>query len=122
MAGPDRRMLYPIGGATGLRSGELSSLTPESFELTADPPAVVVEAAYSKHRRRDTVPLHPNLIPELRGWLAGKPAGVVVWPGKWAKHTEAVDMIRRDLAVARATWIGEVAGVERGERERSDVL
>ncbi len=123
MAGPDRRMLYLVGGATGLRSGELSSLTPGSFELAGDPPAVVVEAAYSKHRRRDTVPLHPALIPELRDWLSGKTAGAPVWPGKWAKHTEAVDMIRRDLEVARAAWLSEVVTAEeRVERERSDFL
>lgn len=84
---------------------------------------MVVDAAYSKHRRRDTVPLHPDLILELRGWLAGKPAGRPVWPGKWAKHTEAVDMIRRDLKTARAAWIGEApTPAERAERERSDFL
>jgi integrase len=123
LPGPERRMLYLVGGATGLRSGELASLTPESFALDADPPVVVVEAAYSKHRRRDEVPLHPGLVGELRGWLAGKPAGERLWPGKWAQHTEAVDMIRRDLAVARAAWIGEARTAdERADREGSDFL
>ncbi|MBN9521629.1 tyrosine-type recombinase/integrase [bacterium] len=123
MAGPDRRMLYLVGGATGLRSGELSSLTPESFELAGDPPVVVVEAAYSKHCRRDSVPLHPALIPELREWLAGKAVDSPVWPGKWAKHTEAVDMIRRDLEVARAAWFAEATTpADRAERERSGFL
>ena len=123
MAGPDRRMLYLIGGATGLRSAELSSLTPGSFELAGDPPTVMVEAAYSKHRRRDSVPLHPDLIPELREWLAGKPAGARVWPGKWAAHTEAVDMIRRDLEIARTAWLAEATSpAELAERERSDFL
>ena len=121
--GSDRRMLYLVGGATGLRASELASLTPESFALDADPPAVVVEAGYSTHRRRDRVPLHLDLIPELRGWLAGKPAGAPVWPGKWAKHTEAVDMVRRDMEVARAAWLTEAgSAADRAEREASDFL
>ena len=123
LSGSERRMLYLVGGATGLRSGELSSLRPESFVLDAATPIVVVEAAYSKHRRRDEVPLHPGLIGELRGWLAGKPTGDRVWPGKWAKHTEAVDMIRRDLDTARAAWIAEArTHAEKQQREASDFL
>jgi integrase/recombinase XerD len=123
LAGPNRRMLYLVGGATGLRASELASLTPAAFALDADPPVVVVEAAYSKHRRRDEVPLHPDLVPELAKWLAGKPAGAPVWPGKWAKHNEGCDMIRRDLGVARAAWIGEaVTPEEQAGREESDFL
>ena len=123
LPGPERRMLYLVGGATGLRSGELSSLTPESFVLDAATPVVVVEAAYSKHRRRDEVPLHPELVPVLRTWLSSKPAGARVWPGKWAKHTEAVDMIRRDLETARAAWIAEAdTAAEQQQREASDFL
>ena len=123
-SGPDRRMLYLLGGSTWLRASELSSLTPESFMLDAETPVVVVEAAYSKHRRRDEVPLHPNLVSELRQWLTGKPAGEPVWPGKWAKHNEGCDMMRRDLEIARTAWIEEAGSDarERGERERSNFL
>lgn len=53
-------MLYLVAGLTGLRASGLASLTPASLDLTADPPSVTVEAAYSKHRRRGVVPLHPN--------------------------------------------------------------
>jgi integrase len=107
LSGPDRAMLYTVAGMTGLRASELASLLPESFALDADPPTVVVEAAYSKHRRRDEVPLHPALVSELRPWLAAKPAGLPLWPGNWARQTAAVDLIKRDLEVARAEWIGE---------------
>ena len=124
LVGPDRAMLYLVGAVTGLRASELASLTAASFALDADPPTVTVEAAYSKHRRRDVVPLHPSLVAELRPWLASRAADGPLWPGKWAKHGEGVDMIRRDLAVARAAWIVEVVGQaeEVARRERSDFL
>ena len=97
MAGPDRAMLYSVSAFTGLRASELASLTPESFALDADPPTVTVAAAYSKHRRQDTLPLHPALVLALRDWLTGKPAGAPVWSGKWAKGKEGSSMLRADL-------------------------
>ena len=123
LPGADRAMLYLVAGMTGLRASELASLTPTSFSLLADPPVVVVEAAYSKHRRRDEVPLHLDLVVELRAWIAGKAAGEPLWPGKWAKHNEAVDLIKRDLEAARASWI-EQAGTaeEKKASEDSDFL
>ncbi len=122
-SGPDRAILYLVAGMTGLRASELASLTPESFSLDAETPIVTVEAAYSKHRRQDEVPLHADLVAELRPWLAKKEQGARVWPGKWAKHSQGVDMIRRDLGIARAAWIAEAqtAG-ETMAREASDFL
>src|SRR5580704_6485325 len=57
IAGRNRRMLYILAAGSGLRCSELASLTPESFDLGGDSPRVVLEAAYSKRRRRDTQPL-----------------------------------------------------------------
>jgi len=106
-SGADRAMLYIVAGMTGLLAAELASLKRGSFSLDTSPPLVVVAAAYSKHRRRDEVPLHPALTIELRKWLAVKSPGELLWPGKWAKHTSAVDLIKRDLGTARAAWIKE---------------
>ncbi len=123
LSGPDRRMLYLVGGATGLRASELASLVPASFSLNVETPIVAVEAAYSKHRRRDEVPVHPDLVAELQRWLAGKKPGTSVWPGKWALHNAGSDMMKRDLEVARAAWLAEAGTpVERAEREGSDFL
>src|SRR5262249_54284624 len=66
MSGPDRAMLYAIAAYTGLRASELASLTPASFELEAYPPTVTVQAAYSKHRRQDVLPLHTGLVEMVR--------------------------------------------------------
>jgi integrase len=54
LCGPDRAMLYTVAAYTGLRESELASLTPSSFDFDAEPPSVMVAAAYSKRRRNDT--------------------------------------------------------------------
>ncbi|HWP40948.1 MAG TPA: tyrosine-type recombinase/integrase, partial [Tepidisphaeraceae bacterium] len=75
MSGEDRAMYYLVKMHTGFRNEEIASLTPESFDLDANAPAIMVEAAYSKHRRRDVQPILPELAEQLRSWLAGKPKG-----------------------------------------------
>lgn len=42
--GPSRAALYLTAAFTGLRAGELASLTPASFALDAEPPIVTVKA------------------------------------------------------------------------------
>jgi integrase/recombinase XerD len=109
MDGPNRAMLYAVAGYTGLRASELASLTPDSFDLDGDHATVTVEAAYSKHRRQDVMPLHDSLVALLRPWLAAKPEGQSVWPGNWAKGKEAGAMLKADLLRARTAWIEEAA-------------
>ncbi len=122
LSGPDRAMLYTVASFTGLRASELASLTATSFALDATPPVVTVAAAYSKHRREDVVPLHPELVSQLRGWLAGFAPTAPLWPGNWAKHFEASDLIKADLAAARADWLADCPADERERREGSDFL
>lgn len=95
LTGPDREMLYLVALYTGLRAAELGSLTPESFDLAGSPPTVTVEAGYSKHRRRDVLPLHPDAVTRLRPWLQGR-AGLL-WGGQWAKNRIAHQLIKHDL-------------------------
>ena len=122
LSGPDRAVLYTVAGYTGLRASELASLTPASFHLDANPPAVRVEAGYSKHRREDTVPLHPALVAELRGWLANKSAHLPLWPGNWARHFEASDLVKADLAAARERWLSDAPAGDRERQAGSDFL
>jgi integrase len=75
LSGPDRAMLYRVALGTGFRAGELASLTPESFDLDADPPTVRVAAGYSKRRRDDVQPIRPDLAAALCPWLASKAPG-----------------------------------------------
>ena len=121
LSGGDRAMLYSVALYSGLRASELASLTPASFDLSADSPTVTVGAAYAKNRRADTLPVHPSLAAGLAGWLAVKPPGRPVWPGKWADR--AGEMMGRDLAEARDAWLGGAAdAAERGRRAASDFL
>jgi integrase len=106
--GPDRAALYLVAAGTGFRANELRSLTPESFDLAADPPTVTVKAAYSKRRRHDEQPIRPDLAAALRPWVDGKAPGRPVF-GNLTKHT--VKLIRHDwrppgcpTAMHRAGW------------------
>ena len=73
--GPDRELLYLASAYTGLRASELASLCPESFTFDSTTPTVTVEAAYSKHRREDVLPLHADPVKRPRPWLASKTSG-----------------------------------------------
>ena len=119
ISGRDREMLYLTAVYTGLRASELHSLKSASFDLDAATPTATVEAAYSKHRRQDVVPLHAELVRRLRPWLAGIPPARLLWPGKWAKHKEAGVILKTDLREARKAWI-EAAGDDEAERKRRE--
>ncbi len=111
ITGPDRAMNYRLAVGTGFRAGELRSLKPESFDLTADPPTVTLSAAYSKRRREDVQPIRSDLAELLHPWIAGKPRGELVLPlpDKTAK------MMRVDLRRAWVAWIREVRGKADGD-------
>jgi len=114
--GSTRAMLYRLAAMTGLRASELASLTPASFDLAADPPTVTIEAAYSKHRREDVLPLHLDLASRLRQWLtererqqdeqravlslhrAANAKRERLFPGTWPG--KAAEMLRIDLDAA----------------------
>ncbi|QEG37725.1 Tyrosine recombinase XerD [Bythopirellula goksoeyrii] len=67
--GETRARIYLLAYFTGLRRQELASLSRENFNLDTDQPTLKVEAACSKHRREDVLPLHPDLVNMLREWL-----------------------------------------------------
>jgi site-specific recombinase XerC len=73
--GRERRMLYEVLVTTGLRRGELASLTIGSVVLNADTPHVVAAAADTKSGERAVQPLHPAVAAELRQWIADEHAG-----------------------------------------------
>ena len=131
ISGPDRAMLYVLAAWTGFRKGELGSLTLRSLRLDDDPPTATVAACYSKRRRQDTQVLHPEVVRQLKEWLAakrhldpGKPlfpiSGRV--PGGFERKTSK--MISRDLAAARDKWLDEVTDepAETQRRLKTDFL
>jgi len=121
LSGTDRATLYRTALGTGFRAAELRSLTPASFRLDDDPPAIALQAARSKRRRADVQPIREDLAELLRAWLTDKPADAPVWPGRW--HEKAAAMLRADLRRARAAWIRETPDrAERRERQASHYL
>ncbi len=130
ISGADRAMMYVLAAWTGLRKGEIGSLTMRSFEFEADPPFVSVAAGYSKRKRTDRQVLHPELVRQLQEWLASKlnldpdqllfPVSGRV-PGGFERKT--CKMMRTDLSAAREKWIAEAkTSAETKRRKDSDFL
>jgi len=106
----DRFVVYYLALGSGLRASEVASLTPESFHLDSPTPNVAVAAGTSKRRRRDEQPLQPDVAAILRDYLADKPTGRAVWPGRWSER--AAEMFRVDLEAAGIPYVddsGQVA-------------
>jgi len=122
MTGPERAMLYRVAVETGLRRGELASLKRGSFDLDSTHPTVAVEAGYSKHRRRDVLPLRPDTAADLTDLLACKLPDAHAFNVPVDKH-ESVDVFRADLAAGRAAWLEKAATAEeRRKREATSFL
>lgn len=100
LRGPRRACLYIVAAFTGLRASELASLTTESVRLDADPPTVTVAAGFSKRRREDVLPLHPEAAAAVEELLATTAPGAKLWPGRWAKDGLAARRMRGDLKAA----------------------
>jgi integrase len=66
--GRERALIYKTLVLTGLRKGELASLTVGQLDLDAPTPSLVLKAADEKNRGGSTIPLRAD----LRGWLADK--------------------------------------------------
>ena len=90
-----RARVYLVSYLTGLRRRELGSLTPESFDLKSKHPTLVVDAANSKHRKRDTLPLHAELVRLLNDWLPRLQPNEPLFP-KLGKR-KAWLMVKKDL-------------------------
>ncbi len=94
--------------------------------MNATPPTVTVEAAYSKHRRKDVQVLHPSVAKQMKDWMDVESDDEILFPiSKVACGTDRPisKMLQRYLASARNIWIGEAKGDdERQRREKSDFL
>jgi len=93
--GEQRARIYLLSNLTGLRQKELGSLTPQSFNLKSSPPTITVEAITSKHRKKDVLPLHPELVAILPQWLRGLKPTDKLFPGLEKK--KCWFMVKKDL-------------------------
>ncbi len=105
LTGPERALLYIMAAWTGLRRGELASLTVSSLDFKADPPTVSVLAIHSKRRKRDVLPLHELVAEKLKLHLATNanlkpdtPVFNLKSAGGWLRKT--CKMMQADLKLA----------------------
>lgn len=96
---PDRYWLYRFALETGLRRGEIRSLTAGHFTWGRRP-FVTVQAAYSRKSKRDRrVPLSPTTARELRAWLGKRTGPVFTIPDRTS------DVLQDDLKAAGVPFL-----------------
>src|SRR5262249_49734189 len=70
--GRERALIYKTLVLTGLRKGELASLTAAHLRLDDAVPCLSLDAADEKNREGSDIPLRDDLAADLRDWLADK--------------------------------------------------
>ncbi len=68
--GIERALAYKVAVTTGLRRGELASLTIGQLDIDGDFPHVTLKAADEKNRQGNSIPLRRDVADELREWVA----------------------------------------------------
>jgi len=118
----ERVALYAVAIQTGLRSGELRSLTKSYLFLAGEKPYVRCRAENTKNKQEARQYIQADLAGELRRIVATKTptAAVFTLPEDW----EMAEMLRGDLAEARKAWLDELKHdpEARAQREESDFL
>ena len=67
--GRERALIYKTLVLTGLRKGELASLTPAKLSLGEAMPYLILDAADEKNGTGSTIPLRPDLAADMQAWL-----------------------------------------------------
>ncbi len=118
----ERLLLYWAAIQTGLRSGELRSLTRGNLFLDATQPYITCKASNTKNRKLAKQYIGRDLADALATHAATKSpaASMFAMPNKYDMAT----MLRADLAEARRNWLAEVKHDpdERLRREQNDFL
>lgn len=70
--GRQRALVYKTLVLTGLRRGELASVTVGDIHLDEAVPYATLQAASAKNRQATEIPLRDDLVADLRAWLADK--------------------------------------------------
>ncbi|MBX3356773.1 MAG: site-specific integrase, partial [Phycisphaeraceae bacterium] len=68
-AGRERALIYKTLVLTGLRKGELASITVAQADFTGPVPYLLLHARHEKNRRGAEIPLRKDLAAELRAWM-----------------------------------------------------
>ncbi len=119
---PERVTLYATAVQTGLRQGELRSLTRGRLFLEGPQPYVTCKAGSTKNRKDARQYVQADLAAELRTLAATKAPGATVFA--MPCETDVARMLRFDLATARREWLkaAEHDPAEHARRLESDFL
>ena len=103
VAGP-RLLAYFLAAHAGLRRAEADKLRWADVQLEAAEPFLVVRAENAKNRREQAVPLHPELLAELkrRKPTDAKPGDLVLPDG-----VPSMPALRQDLSAAGIAFVDE---------------
>jgi integrase len=72
LLGWERALIYKTLVLTGLRKGELASLTVVQLDLDGPVAYVILEAADEKSRKGSEIPLRADLVTDIKQWLSYK--------------------------------------------------
>ena len=94
--GRERALIVKTLTLTGLRQGELASLTVGQLVLDGSMPHLVLNAADEKNRKGSSIPLRCELAEDLSAWVAGRDASQKLFtiPSKFVK------VLDRDMQAA----------------------
>lgn len=95
LTGADRFALYATACGTGCRARALASLTPESFDLTADTSTATLAARRNKSRVLKVQPLPADVAGLPRDYLRGRPAGEPAGVGRGRRKAAALKCYAR---------------------------
>jgi len=122
MESQERVLLYTAAIQTGLRSGELRSLTRGRLYLDVAPPFITCKAGSTKNKKDCRQYIQETLAAELLEHVGRKAPGAPVFamPHKF----DVATMLRADLDAARRAWLKAADNnpQERIRREQSDFL
>ncbi len=122
ISGHERNLLYATAIQTGLRSGELRSLSRGKMFLDDERPYIVCKAGSTKNRKQARQYIKSDLADLLKAHIATKSPKAPVFT--MPHESNVAEMIRDDLAAARKAWVNTVKHdpAERLRREQSDFL
>lgn len=100
VAPPQIRLFYLAAAFTGLRVGELRQVVWSDLHLDHERPHIIVRASTTKNRKEAVLPIHPQLIEELRKVRTPdtKPEALV-----FSQHSHPDVRIRIDMRKAGIT-------------------
>ena len=113
----DRSFCYRLALQTGLRAKELSCLQPEDFDLTKH--TVTIQAAYSKNKRTDVIPISQALANTLEPWLKTKKPKTKLWSGAYHRG-QLGKLLKIDMLRARELYISQASTEEEVKKRQAD--